>query len=791
LTIGGAKNTKMVKGEWAMSWKNLTIGKKIASGFGIVMILLVACVVLSFTGVGGIVGNASQVIDGNILDCELAQKEVDHLNWSNKVNALLTDERITKLEVETDDHKCAFGQWLYGERRRQAEALVPSLASLFKAIEEPHLHLHESAKSIDKHFKQADPGLPGFLAAKEADHLKWAAQIDLLFLNNLPELTIETNDHKCSLGQWLHGEGARKAVALNPELGPLVEALKEPHRRLHLSAVDIQKAYAQIHPGLIELLQARLDDHRRWAQNVAQAIIVENADLNVETDPTLCAFGKFLASEEAQAYMEKFPAFKEAMEAVKAPHEQLHQSAKDIQRALALGDREGAKAVFQSRTLPALEEVARHFKTAIEAESVLLQAQEQAKQIRKEKTIPALEETRSALNEVKNSAEKALEGMNTANQIYAQKTLPALSTVQKMLGDIRQEAKRNIMTDVAMLESAKGTKRNVGLIGGIAVVLGVLLALIIARGITKVLQRTATSMDEAAGQVASASGQVSSASQQLAEGASENAASLEETSSSLEEMSSMTKQNADNAVQANSLMQETHGVVTRAADSMKELTSSMEDISVAGQDIGKIIKTIDEIAFQTNLLALNAAVEAARAGEAGQGFAVVADEVRNLAQRAAEAAGNTSELIEGTIQKIQQGSSLVHRTDEAFSEVTANADKVAHLVGEIAAASQEQAQGIEQINTAMTQMDHVTQQNAANAEESASASEELNAQAFSMKDAVDQLMLMVGGNGHNNNGNTPKQAAPDRFHLPAPKRDKGLSAEALIPLDDPADYSDF
>jgi len=184
-------------------------------------------------------------------------------------------------------------------------------------------------------------------------------------------------------------------------------------------------------------------------------------------------------------------------------------------------------------------------------------------------------------------------------------------------------------------------------------------------------------------------------------------------------------------------------------------------------------------------------VEAARAGEAGQGFAVVADEVRNLAQRAAEAAGSTSELIEGTIQKIQQGSNLVHRTDEAFSEVTSNADKVAHLVGEIAAASQEQAQGIEQINTAMSQMDHVTQQNAANAEESASASEELNAQAFSMKDAVDQLMKMVGGNGHNHHAQSPQLQAPNRFHLPMPKRDKGMSAEAMIPLGDNSEFGDF
>ncbi|MDO9111504.1 MAG: methyl-accepting chemotaxis protein, partial [Desulfatirhabdiaceae bacterium] len=149
--------------------------------------------------------------------------------------------------------------------------------------------------------------------------------------------------------------------------------------------------------------------------------------------------------------------------------------------------------------------------------------------------------------------------------------------------------------------------------------------------------------------------------------------------------------------------------------------------------------------FQTNLLALNAAVEAARAGEAGAGFAVVADEVRNLAMRAADAAKNTASLIEGTVKKVSDGSMLVRTTSDAFSEVAQNAAKVGELVGEIAAASNEQAQGIEQVNIAVTEMDKVTQQNAANAEESASASEELNAQAEELKSFVNELFAFVSG----------------------------------------------
>ncbi len=278
-----------------------------------------------------------------------------------------------------------------------------------------------------------------------------------------------------------------------------------------------------------------------------------------------------------------------------------------------------------------------------------------------------------------------------------------------------------------------------------AVLLALALGILITRSITKPIHRIIAGLTTGAGEVASASEQVSSASQSLAEGASEQAASIEETSASLEEMSSMTKQNADNARQADGLMGGSKQVVSKANESMGSLTNSMHEISKASEETSKIVKTIDEIAFQTNLLALNAAVEAARAGEAGAGFAVVADEVRNLAMRAAEAAKNTATLIEGTVKKVHEGSSLVTTTNEAFEQVSVSSSKVAELVGEIAAASGEQAQGIEEVNKAVTEMDKVTQTNAANAEESASASEELNAQAEQMQGMVDELVGLVGG----------------------------------------------
>jgi methyl-accepting chemotaxis protein len=291
----------------------------------------------------------------------------------------------------------------------------------------------------------------------------------------------------------------------------------------------------------------------------------------------------------------------------------------------------------------------------------------------------------------------------------------------------------------------RALQEQMAVIGGIILLVIAVAVFLLGRRITNPIARAAECLSEASDQVASASGQVSSASQELAEGASEQAAAIEETSSSLEEMSSMTKQNAANANEANNLMAESSRVVSKANNSMGELTVSIAEISKASEETSKIIKSIDEIAFQTNLLALNAAVEAARAGDAGAGFAVVADEVRNLAMRAADAAKNTANLIEGTVKKINEGSEIVRKTSTEFLQVAASAEKMRGLVGEIAAASNEQAQGIEQINRAVSEMDKVVQQNAANAEESASSSEEMNAQAAHMKGFIEDLVTIVGG----------------------------------------------
>ncbi len=286
--------------------------------------------------------------------------------------------------------------------------------------------------------------------------------------------------------------------------------------------------------------------------------------------------------------------------------------------------------------------------------------------------------------------------------------------------------------------------------------IGLVLAVVLTRSITRPINRVIEYLTDGAEQVTDASNQVAQSSQSMAEGASEQASSLEETSASLEEMAAMTRQNADSATQANTLMDETAAIVSKGAASMEEMSAAIEDIKNSSDETAKIIKTIDEIAFQTNLLALNAAVEAARAGDAGKGFAVVAEEVRNLAQRSAEAAKNTTTLIEDSQSNSERGVEVTAQVATALTEIQESAAKVRQLVSEVTTSSTEQAQGIDQVNVAVAQMDQVVQSNAANSEEAAAASEELSAQACGLNDMVGTLVCIVGGNdanaGRNGNG---------------------------------------
>ena len=647
-----------------MRWKDIKLGKKMGIGYGIVLVLLAFVTTWAIFGINDIVGNAGQVIDGNKLDGILAQREVDHLNWAGSVNTLLTDDTVTHLNVETDDHRCGLGQWLYGEGRKSAEKLVPSLAPLLKNIEEPHRHLHESAITIGEQFKQADPLLPPVLLARQIDHLNWATAIRNAFLEHKDVLGVETDPDQCALGKWMNSEDGKKA------------------------------------------------------------------------------------------YSHGSPEFKEAWLKMSKNHKDLHHSAIDIGKALKESE-QSAQALFKTET------------------------------------VPLLENTLGNLSAMLAIAEGDLKGMQEANETYAHTTMPALHEVQGIIEEIRSEAKANIMTDEQMLNAAVSTRTGVIIFSIIAVLAGIALAVVIAKGIVtpiikgvrfaetvakgdltatmdirqrdevgmmadamqnmvEKLSEIVSEVKAAADNVADGSQALSATAEEMSQGATEQAAAAEEASSSMEQMAANIKQNADNASQTEMIATKSSGSAGESGDAVGQTVTAMRNIA-------EKISIIEEIARQTDLLALNAAIEAARAGEHGKGFAVVASEVRKLAERSQVAAGEISRLSSSSVD-------IAEKAGNMLTQLVPDIQQTAELVKEISAASTEQNSGAEQINKAIQQLDEVIQQNASASEEMSSTSEELTGQAEQLQQTISFFKIDDKGNGRRKAGSIRK-ASP--HHPPA------------------------
>jgi methyl-accepting chemotaxis protein len=367
----------------------------------------------------------------------------------------------------------------------------------------------------------------------------------------------------------------------------------------------------------------------------------------------------------------------------------------------------------------------------------------QVKKVLKDLEMSHREMHQSAANIIK---QKSQGNEKAALKIFQETTLLSL----QQIGDDLDLLKKHYYSQTEkeqkeMDKVAKSALTIIPVVLIIAIILGFVLAVVVSRRIINTLNHLIKNLNENAQLVAAASEQLSSSSRQLAEGSSEQAASIEETSVTLEQTASMTRLNFENTKQAVQLALKTREAADNGNQEMQEMQQSMNELKKSSDQVAKIIKVIDDIAFQTNILALNAAVEAARAGEAGMGFAVVADEVRNLAQRSAKAAQDTAEIIEKNIRISTNGVAVTEKVRMALEDITTQAKRVNELLNDITAASQEQTQGVQQINKAVLQMEQVVQQNATSAEECASAAEELSNQAINLREAVAILMNLVQG----------------------------------------------
>ena len=725
-------------------WHDLRIGSKLGIGFGLVLLCLAGSVTWSVLGISRIIASSQEHINGNYLDTIMARGEAEHLSWVEEITALLTDERINELSAETDPHDCEFGRWLHSEDRRLAESRFPSLPPLLKKIETCHKQLHDSGVEIGKHFEPVNTVLPTLIGAVELDNLHWADRATSLFLNNDAKVDTQPKPLQSTFTKWLETDEVKSLIASDPEFKRLIEEIKRPHYRLNEADIEIQETWKPVHPGLIEVLATQLDNHQQWSSTLGRSCIEENPKLEIPLNADECAFGEFLASSQCRTWCNELPDLKSALESCREPHRRMHASALKIKQALEAGDGAKARSVYILETEPALESFSQLFRERIDAEKSLLMAQRHAMLVFNTKTLPAYIEMAKILKECQVRATDALRGKNQADHIFATKSRPSLAMMRDLLSEVRDEVKANVLSDKEILSSAAATRTAMLTTGAGAVVLGIVLAWIIARGIVLPLRKSvlfaetvaegdlSQHMDidqgdeigdlarafnhmadnlrsvirdlaDNATTLAGASTQLSFTARELTDGAEKTtqesssvASAAEEMAANMSNMATSTGRITANAKTVAEAVEEMTASISEIANNAEQASSvaasaaglassgnqSISQLGAAADEIGKVIETIQDIAEQTNLLALNATIEAARAGDAGKGFAVVATEVKELAKQTADATEDIRQRIEGIQSSTEHAIQSIGQVSEVIQQVNSVSSTIAQAVEE-------------------------------------------------------------------------------------------------------------
>jgi methyl-accepting chemotaxis protein len=564
---------------------------------------------------------------------------------------------------------------------------------------------------------------------REIDHLNWANQVGSFLNSEDPQvqLTVQLDHTKCGFGKWFYGDERRAAEQQIPALKPVFEAIDAPHQKLHASAGRIKQIYKPADSKLPMFLTRREVDHLLWAEKVQQAIFTQKQDIAVQLDPTKCGLGVFLHGADGDAMAQHDSVLAAMLSEITAPHNRLHAGGAAVKQALE------AKQFDRARTLY--------------TESIQ----------------PALDEVRGILARMQTRAQENLAAGVEAKQIFTTETQPQLTTVQSKLRELVKITSANMISENVMLENAVSARSVIIAVSLTGAVVGLLLAFIIARSITRPivesidLAKTIASGDltkrlhvtrtDEAGQlgksltdmshqlcsvvvevrdtadvVNTGSAELSNSATLLSQSTSEQAAAVAEIASTMSQIANHIQQSSDNAQQTEQISLKTARDAVAGGQAVTEAVTAMNEIADK-------ISIIEEIARQTNLLALNAAIEAARAGEHGKGFAVVAAEVRKLAERSQIAAGQIGQISTQSVDTAARAGAII-------THLVPDIQKIAGLIQEITSSGRNQAHDIDQVNASFQGLERSIQQNAGTSEELAATSEELSAQSEVLRSLV-------------------------------------------------------
>ncbi|MBU8934811.1 MAG: CZB domain-containing protein [candidate division Zixibacteria bacterium] len=695
-------------------FKNLKIGKKLGLGFGVVLVLLAVVSIYNYTSFNSIDEQTVVAQQSCTNQAFSIEKEVDHLKWMASLSDLFMNDEVTEVTVQTDDHKCGLGKWMYSDETRTMKANDPKLASILDQMAEPHHRLHTSAIHIGEQYVDFDLGLKSLLSDRWIDHLNWIKHVAN---SNLTKTTFDggLDAHQCAFGKWYYSYQAD-----NPEFGALLKHWEEPHKHLHESAqemVNAQKAgnwdeaqkiyYEQTLPTLAELEKA-YDQTYAWINETADKQATAMATYDQET--------RTAVAETQQYLVELKEHFANQSETATAETNTIISSSISIMLILSL--------IAVVIGLVAAWIITRGITKPVDKVVGLTQ------QMNEE-----FDQFVGVVDSIAN---------NDLTQEISQSEIESLNI----------DSKDEIGVLVGAIEDTLGAKDKIG--ASLA-------------KMTDNLTTMVRQMGDNSTQLVSAATEVASSSEQMSRGAKDQTDQVTQVSTAVEEMTATIVESArnagdategakaasDNATNGGQIVNETIQGMQRIADVVRGSSESIGKLAESADQIGEIIGVIDDIADQTNLLALNAAIEAARAGEQGRGFAVVADEVRKLAERTGKATGEITGMIKGIqqgteeavgsmetgVQEVDQGRELADKAGNSLTEIVNMSQSVMDQIQQMATASEEQSSAAEQISKNIENVASIARESATGAEQSAAAAEELNRQAEGMQTMVSRFKV--------------------------------------------------